>query len=204
MVAKISMGSSLYGALAYNGEKINEARGKLLATNKIYNDGTGTVDIGRALNDFLLYMPSQTRVEKPVVHISLNPHPEDRLTDTDLQNIAREYLEKLGFGEQPYMVYKHEDIDRHHVHIVTVNVDENGRRLNCDFLFRRSDRIRRELEEKYRLRPAERRSERLENPLRGVDVSAGDVKRQVGNTVKAVCRQYRFQTMGEYCALLSL
>ncbi len=69
MVAKISMGSSLYGALAYNGEKINEARGKLLATNKIYNDGTGTVDIGRALNDFLLYMPSQTRVEKPVVHI---------------------------------------------------------------------------------------------------------------------------------------
>ena len=73
MVAKISMGSSLYGALAYNGEKINEARGKLLATNKIYNDGTGTVDIGRALNDFLLYMPSQTRVEKPVVHISLNP-----------------------------------------------------------------------------------------------------------------------------------
>lgn len=108
MVAKISMGSSLYGALAYNGEKINEARGKLLATNKIYNDGTGTVDIGRALNDFLLYMPSQIRVEKPVVHISLNPHPEDRLTDTDLQNIAREYLEKLGFGEQPYMVYKHE------------------------------------------------------------------------------------------------
>ena len=154
MVAKISMGSSLYGALAYNGEKINEARGKLLATNKIYNDGTGTVDIGRALNDFLLYMPSQTRVEKPVVHISLNPHSEDRLTDTDLQNIAREYLEKLGFGEQPYMVYKHEDIDRHHVHIVTVNVDENGRRLNCDFLFRRSDRIRRELEEKYGLRPA--------------------------------------------------
>ena len=200
MVAKISMGSSLYGALAYNGEKINEARGKLLATNKIYNDGTGTVDIGRALNDFLLYMPSQTRVEKPVVHISLNPHPEDRLTDTDLQNIAREYLEKLGFGEQPYMVYKHED----HVHIVTVNVDENGRRLNCDFLFRRSDRIRRELEEKYGLRPAERRCERLENPLHGVDVSAGDVKRQVGNTVKAVCRQYRFQTMGEYRALLSL
>ena len=37
-----------------------------------------------------------------------------------------------------------------------------------------------------------------------MDVSAGDVKRQVGNTVKAVCRQYRFQTMGEYRALLSL
>ncbi len=56
-------------------------------------------------------------MEKPVVHISLNPHPDDVLTDTELQDIAREYLEKLGFGNQPYLVFKHEDIDRHHLHI---------------------------------------------------------------------------------------
>ena len=48
MVAKISVGSSLYGAIAYNGEKINEAQGRLLTTNRIYNDGSGTVDIGKA------------------------------------------------------------------------------------------------------------------------------------------------------------
>ena len=42
MVAKISVGNSLYGAIAYNGEKINEAQGRLLTTNRIYNDGTGT------------------------------------------------------------------------------------------------------------------------------------------------------------------
>ncbi len=75
------------------------------------------------------------------------------LTDTELQDIAREYLEKLGFGNQPYLVFKHEDIDRHHLHIVTVSVDENGKRINRDFLYRRSDRIRRELEQKYGLHP---------------------------------------------------
>ena len=95
-------------------------------------------------------------------------------------------------------------IDRHHLHIVTINVDEKGRRLNQDFLFRRSDRIRRELEQKYGLHPAERKNQRIENPLRKVDASAGDVKRQIGNTVKALNGQYRFQTMGEYRALLSL
>ena len=104
----------------------------------------------------------------------LNPHPDDVLTDTELQDIAREYLEKLGYGNQPYLVVKHEDIDRHHLHIVTINVDEKGRRLNQDFLFRRSDRIRRELERKYGLHPAERKNLRLENPLRKVDASAGD------------------------------
>lgn len=204
MVAKISIGKSLYGALAYNGEKINEAKGRLLATNKIFNDGTGTVDINRVMNDFRSYMPEHTKVEKPVLHISLNPHPDDVLTDTELQDIAREYLEKLGYGNQPYLIFKHEDIDRHHLHIVTVNVDENGRRLNQDFLYRRSNRIRKELEQKYGLHPAERKNLRLDNPLSKVDASAGDVKKQVGNTVKALNRQYRFQTMGEYRALLSL
>lgn len=106
----------------------------MLTTNRIYNDGTGTVDIRKAMEGFLACMPEHTRVEKPVLHISLNPHPDDVLTDTELQDIAREYLEKLGYGNQPYLVVKHEDIDRHHLHIVTINVDEKGRRLNQDFL----------------------------------------------------------------------
>ena len=204
MVAKISIGSSLYGALAYNGEKINGAQGRLLASNRIFNDGTGTIDINRAMNDFLSCMPAQSRVEKPVVHISLNPHPDDRLTDTDFQDIAREYLERLGFGDQPYLVFKHEDIDRHHLHIVTVRVDGNGRCISDRNNYYRSKQITRELEKKYGLHDAERKDRHPDMQLCKVDVSAGDVKRQVGNVVKAVNRQYRFQSMGEYRALLSL
>ena len=204
MVAKISVGNSLYGALAYNGEKINEAKGRLLTTNCIYNDGTGTMDIHRAMEDFLALMPVRSKVEKPVVHISLNPHPDDILTDTELQDIAWEYLEKMGFGNQPYLVFKHEDIDRHHLHIVTVRVDENGRGIDTRNNFYRSKQITRELERKYGLHDAERKNRRLDTPLHKVDTSAGDVKKQVGNIVKAISGQYRFQTMGEYCALLSL
>ena len=204
MVAKISVGSSLYGAIAYNGEKINEAQGRLLTTNRIYNDGSGTVDINKAMEDFLTFLPPQMMVKKPVVHISLNPHPEDVLTDVELQDIAREYLEKMGFGNQPYLVFKHEDIDRHHLHIVTVRVDENGKCISDKNNYYRSKQITRELEKKYGLHDAERRNRRLDTPLCKVDVSVGDVKKQVGNTLKALNGQYRFQTMGEYRALLSL
>ena len=204
MVAKISIGSSLYGAIAYNGEKINEAQGRLLTTNRIYNDGSGTVDINKAMEGFHTFLPPQMKVEKPVVHISLNPHPEDVLTDAELQDIAREYLEKLGFGNQPYLVFKHEDIDRHHLHIVTVRVDENGKCISDKNNYYRSKQITRELEKKYGLHDAERRTRRLDTPLRKVDASAGDVKKQAGNIVKVLNGQYRFQTMGEYRALLSL
>ena len=127
MVAKINVGSSLYGALAYNGEKINEGQGRLLATHKIFDEGTGRLDVRRAEEDFARYLPEQVRTSKPVVHISLNPHPDDRLTDTELTAIAEEYLARLGYGGQPYAVFKHEDIDRHHLHIVTLCVDETGR-----------------------------------------------------------------------------
>ena len=204
MVAKISVGNSLYGAIAYNGEKINEAQGRLLTTNRIYNDGSGKVDINKAMEGFLTFMPPQMKVEKPVVHISLNPHPEDALTDAELQDIAREYLEKLGFGNQPYLVFKHEDIDRHHLHIVTVRVDENGKCISDKNNYYRSKQITRELEKKYGLHDAERRPRRLDTPLCKVDASAGDVKKQAGNIVKVLNGQYRFQTMGEYRALLSL
>lgn len=149
-------------------------------------------------------MPENVRTRNKVIHISLNPHPDDRLTDMEMEQLAREYLEKLGYGDQPFLIFKHEDINRHHLHIVSVNVDERGRRLNKDFIHRRSKRITTELERKYGLHPADRRQHRHDNPLRKVDASQGDVKRQVANTAKAVMATYKFQTMGEYRALLSL
>lgn len=203
MVAKISIGSSLYEALAYNSEKINREEGRLLGANKIILPADGQIDIGRIAENFREFMPMMGRTKKPVLHISLNPHPDDKLTDQDFEILAREYLEKLGFGEQPYIIYKHEDIDRHHIHIVTVNVNEQGKRLNQDFLFRRSKKITTELEEKYNLHKAQREKITPDMPICKVDPS-GDIKRQVANAVKMVGMRYKFQTLGEYNAVLSL
>ena len=203
MVAKISIGSSLYGALAYNSEKINKEEGRLLGANKIILPADGQIDIARIAENFREFMPMIGRTKKPVLHISLNPHPDDKLTDQDFEILAREYLEKLGFGEQPFIIYKHEDIDRHHIHIVTVNVNEQGKRLNQDFLFRRSKKITTELEEKYNLHKAQREKITPDMPIKKVDPS-GDIKRQVANTVKMVGMRYKFQTFGEYNAVLSL
>nr|WP_303042363.1 conjugal transfer protein MobB [uncultured Duncaniella sp.] len=203
MVAKISIGSSLYGALSYNGMKMNRDEGRVLGANKIILPADGNIDIARMVENFNLFMPKMGRTKKPVLHISLNPHPDDKLTEQQYEILAREYLEKLGFGEQPYIIYKHMDIDRHHIHIVTVNVNEQGKRLNQDFLFRRSKKITTELEEKYNLHKAQREKISPDMPIRRIDPS-GDIKRQVANTVKMVGMRYKFQTIGEYNAILSL
>ena len=203
MVAKISLGNSIYGALAYNAEKINKEKGRLLDTNKIYNDGSGSVNIHKAHEDFKRWMPTATRTEKPMVHISLNPHPDDHPTDAELTQIAREYMEKMGFGDMPFLIFKHEDIERHHVHIVALRVKTDGTCISDRNNFYRSKDICRELEKKYNLRPSEREKISPDTPIRKIDIS-GDMKRQVANTVKMVGMRYKFQTLGEFNAILSL
>jgi|GEM_PF-42559 len=193
----------MFGALAYNQNKVDSEEAKVLFSNRMLLGEDGNFSIGECMRSFEIQMPVQLSTKKPILHISINPHPEDVLTDQQLSDIAQEYMRKLGYGDQPYLVYKHTDIDRHHIHIVGLRVDENGKPLNDRFEHRRSKQITRELEKKYGLHPAERK-ERAERPeLKKVDYAAGDVKHQIGNTVKAACYGYRFQSFGEYKALLA-
>ncbi len=203
MVAKISVGNSLYGSLVYNGEKINKEKGKVLATNKIYNDGSGTINIHRAFEDFKMWMPQSTKAEKPMMHISLNPHPDDRLSDAEYAQLAQEYMEKMGFADMPYLIVKHEDIDRHHIHIVALRVRPDGTAISTKNNFYKSKEITRELEKKYGLHTAERQKVTPDMPINKVNPN-GDVKHQVAMAVKLVGMRYKFQTLGEYNAVLSL
>lgn len=203
MVAKISIGNSLYGALTYNGEKINKEKGRLLDTNKIYNDGSGTVNIHRAYEDFMRWIPTSSRTERPMMHISLNPHPDDVLSDTDFTRLAHDYMQMMGFSEMPYMIYKHADIERHHVHIVALRVGTDGRCISDRNNFYKNRKVCRELEQKYGLKVAEREKITPDMSIRKVDPSC-DIKRQVANAVKMVGMRYKFQTLGEYNAILSL
>lgn len=203
MVAKISLGNSLYGSLVYNGEKINKENGRVLDTNKLYNDGSGKIDIRRVFEDFKRWMPQATKAEKTMMHISLNPHPDDRLSEAQYVQIAHEYMEKMGFADMPYLVVKHEDIDRHHIHIVALRVRPDGSAIDSKNNYYRSKEITREIEKKYGLHTAERQKITPDMAISKVNPS-GDIKRQVALAVKMIGMRYKFQTIGEYNAILSL
>ena len=203
MVAKISIGNSLYGALVYNGEKLNKEKGKLISSNKIYNDGSGILDIRRAFEDFKRWIPANTRTERPMMHISLNPHPDDRLTDVQFSQLADDYMKMMGFENVPFIIFKHEDIDRYHLHIVALRVDTDGRCISDKNNFYKNKKVCRELEKKYGLKVAEREKVSPDTPITKIDPN-GDIKRQVQNTVKLVGMRWQFQSIGEYNAILGL
>ena len=205
MIAKINSGASIFGAIEYNQDKIGKGHAKVILQNNMTENYTGDPDkdLHFALRSFEPYLAANRRTEKPVVHISLNPDPKDRLTDEQYAHLAKDYMDKMGFKNQPFIVYKHEDIDRHHLHIISVRVDENGKKISDSFEKLRSMDACRELEIKYGLHPALKKEREFgENYIRKIDYERGDVKRQISNTVRSLLQMYRFQSLGEYNALL--
>ena len=203
MVADIHIGNNLYGALAYNQEKIDAGLGKILEANRIFVPADGQFSVGGCMRDFKRAMPPQVTTTRGIIHISLNPHPEDKLTDDQLTDIGREYLEKLGFGSQPYLIFKHEDIDRQHLHLVSTRVRSDGTLISDKNNYEKSKKITDGLEKKYGLHPKDKKQGEAWQ-LSPVDASRSDLKKQTANVIKPLATMYKFQSLGEYRALLSL
>lgn len=205
MVANIRTGATVGGAIRYNEEKVNRGQAEVLFWNRMLDpfDTAGRMSHERCMASFEPFLQANRRTTNTVFHVSLNPSPEDRLTDEQLGEIAREYMERMGYGEQPYIVFKHRDIAREHLHIVSLRIDREGRKLPHDFEARRSVEITRDLEQKYGLHPSIKGQE-LQNRegLRKVDYKKGDVKQQVSSTVRSCLRHYLCASFGEWRTLL--
>ena len=204
MVAKISSGSSIFGALAYNQTKVEELQAKVILTSRMIEPRDGNYTLGVCMRSFEPYLAANQKTDNPILHISLNPDPKDVLTDDQLSEIAQEYMDKLGYSNQPFIVYKHEDIDRHHLHIVSVRVDENGKKLDHNFEFRKSMEICRHLEQKYHLILADKKEKQPANPIKAIQYGEENLKSQIASVIRPLVKSYYFKTMGEYKALLSL
>lgn len=200
----MSSSNTLYGVLSYNQIKVEDEHAKVILTNRMIEPKDGIYDIGICMRSFEPYLLANQKTEKPVLHVSINPDPKDRLTDEQLSDIAQEYMRKMGYGNQPYLVYKHEDIDRHHLHIVSLRVDENGKKLNHNYEHRRSMDICRELEQKYGLVPADKKQQQDGTLLKAVRYDDGNVKQQIANAIRPIAKNYHFLSLKEYKALLSL
>lgn len=206
MVAKINHTEQLYKVVAYNQHKVDAGTARIIGGHRIIADVA--TDPERRMQQTLLsfenHLLLNRNTEKPILHISLNPSLDDRLTEMQYAALARDYMERMGYGDQPYIVYLHEDIDRRHIHIVSTCVDDTGRKLNDKYEWRRSMKACRELEQKYGLRNvADKRQELTDAYLHKADYSRGDAKRQIGNILKSLYRSYRYQTFGEWSALLA-
>ena len=122
MIAKISATENLGRALGYNFKKVEKGEANILLAAELYQSKEGRYTMEDVLADMQALILEKYRTKKTVFHCSLNPHPDEKLSDETLMQIAKEYMEALGYGNQPYIVFKHNDIAREHIHIVSLRV----------------------------------------------------------------------------------
>jgi len=206
MVAKINRGKNLYGVLMYNQRKVDKANGEVLWCGNMPVVTDKVLHFHLMLRFFEPYLAANQKTEKPILHISLNPDPDDKVSDNQFIRLARTYMQEMGYGNQPYIVYKHSDIERAHLHIVSVCVDESGKKINDHFEQRRSMDVCRKMERDFNLLPAVSKKAADKNQVifKPVDYSKGAVKSQIAAVVRYLPDYYKFFTLGEYNALLAL
>ena len=203
MIAKISATENLGGALGYNFKKVEKEEASILLAQGLYQNKEETYTMAEVFADMEALIPKKYRTKKVVFHCSLNPHPDEKLSDERLTQIAKEYMETLGYDKQPYIVFKHNDIAREHIHIVSLRVDGEGRKINDKFEKRRSKKITDALEKRFGLIPSSKVADKAVEETPQIDTTQGNIKEQVASALRMVLKHYRFCSLGELNAILS-
>ncbi|WP_081146436.1 relaxase/mobilization nuclease domain-containing protein [Niastella vici] len=194
------------GALNYNEDKVARGVAELIASSGFACD-IDELGISQKLNRFNTLISNTTKVSYNTVHLSLNFAPGENLDTETLQQIARDYMARIGFANQPFLVYRHDDTSHPHIHIVTTPILKNGRSINIHNLAKRKSYVRKEIELEYGLVVAESRKKEQSLPLQPVSLQAvhygqSETKKAISNIVQEVVARYKFTSLDELNAVL--
>ena len=207
MVARIRSGKSLKGAINYNEHKVKEGKAELLMAKGFSKDAE-YLKFNDKVNRLQKLANLNTRVVTHCLHISLNFDASENLNKEKLQQIANEYMDKISFGKQPFLVYEHRDAAHQHVHIVTTNIQSNGKRISLHNLGRlQSEKARKEIEINFGLVKAGDKKNKSLDSLQAIRLEKMlygkvETKRAISNIVTSVVSQYKFASLPELNAVL--
>lgn len=209
MVAVIKASKSIHRILNYNENKVRQGKAVCIAAGNFPVDAP-LLSLTMKLNRFQKQMDLNRNVKTNSVHISLNfDSSEKNMPAEKLLAIADRYMEKIGFGRQPYLVYQHHDAGHPHIHLVTTNIEADGNRIDLHHLgIRKSEPARKEIEIAFGLIKAQDRKQRPLGLGQGVakkaEYGTSETRAAIQNVLEAVLGKYRFSSLSEFNAVLSL
>jgi hypothetical protein len=207
MVAKIVIGRSIRGILHYNENKVNAGDAKLILASGFAGE-IERMDFKQKLARFENLNLLRPSVKTNALHITLNFDASEKLDNLKVQQIAMAYMEKIGFDEQPYLVYRHQDAAHQHIHIATTSITRKGKPIDLNYIGQdKSEPARKAIEKEFNLVVAESKTYKMQPGIKPADAEKAlyghlPTKRALSNVISAVMSQYRFTSLAEYNAVL--
>lgn len=210
MVVRITSPHSLQRALNYNEQKCRHEKAVcIFAGNYLLEPGQMNFHQKKERMQELISRNERTK-KTNTLHISLNFDPSEKLCTEKLTCIAQQYMEKIGFGNQPYLVYRHNDAGHPHLHIVTTTICADGKRINTYNIGRnQSEKARKEIECMFCLVKAQVKRQVLDSPLSPVQLQKvqygkSETRRSIANVLDQVINQFKYTSLAELNAILQL
>jgi len=192
----------------YNENKVKEGVAKCIGAQN-YPIDAEKMTLNFKINYLLNQLKLNENVKANSVHISLNFHPsESGLDDEKLMRIADSYMQKIGFENQPYLVYRHHDAGHPHIHLVSIKVRGDGSRIDMHNIGRnQSETARKEIEKIFGLMPAEGRGQKKGNELQPIAVGKINYgkmqsKKAISTVLSEILPAYRYSSLAELNAVL--
>ncbi len=208
MVTVIKTGHSVHRILNYNENKVKQGVAECIGAGN-YPVDADKMGFTMKLNRLLKQLALNENVKRNSVHVSLNFHAsENHLPKEKLLAIAEDYMEKIGFGSQPYLVYQHHDAAHPHIHLVSIKVRPDGSRIDMNNIGRnQSEQARKAIEKEFGLVVAEEQKRQQKIQLKPVSVAKAlygksQTKLAIQNTLQSVLPQYRYTSLPELNAVL--
>ena len=154
MVIVIHQSVSTQNALFYNEKKVQQKKAVFYQSGNTPTINPFTGSKQDRWNSIKEIEERNTRVKKKGLHISFNPTVSDliKLGDSGIRTEIKNLMGHLGYGNQPYFVYKHADLDRVHFHIVSTRIDQQtGKKIKDNYEKEKVQRFIQSLEQKYEL-----------------------------------------------------
>jgi len=209
MVAVIKSSHSIRRILNYNENKVKQEKAECIGALNYPVDASG-LSFTMKLRRFERQMELNTNAKRNSVHISLNFDPSEKDMPVEkLLDVAVSYMKKIGFGKQPYLVYRHTDAGHPHIHLVTTNIEADGKRIDLHHLaIRKSEPARKEIELAFGLVRAQGRknepAQLIKTGAARAIYGVSETRAAIQNVLEAVVDGYRFTSLPEFNAVLQL
>lgn len=128
----LKSGETTHFALDYNEKKVNAGVATVIGVRNM--SGNDAYTIRTTLLEMEENAAISVKASHLAYHMSVSPGEEDReIDEDDVITYIDGIMIGMGYGERPYVIYRHNDIDREHYHVVSVRVGTNGHVVDSRF-----------------------------------------------------------------------